>query len=284
VGTETSGSLIAPAMAQGVVALKPTRGLVPGAGIIPLIANNDSAGPVARSVGDAAALLAVIDTTDVDYTAGLDLADLAGVTLGLLRADLSADEALAALLPGLTDSLTALGATLTPAELTDPTGQVAGFVVLIAAGMRHDMMPYVAAHGEGPATLDDLIAWNGAAPDRAPFGMSLLEVLAPVAAQIDRKDYDEGIAALRGLTTEALERALSASGAEALVSIDSRHASFYATAGYPAMTVPLGLDARGAPWGVTLIGRKGQDARLLALAHAVEQGTRARVTPALALE
>jgi amidase len=57
VGTETSGSLIAPAMAQGVVALKPTKGLVPGSGIIPLIANNDSAGPIARSVRDAAELL-----------------------------------------------------------------------------------------------------------------------------------------------------------------------------------------------------------------------------------
>lgn len=284
VGTETSGSLIAPASAMGVVALKPTHGLVPGAGIIPLVPNNDTAGPVARSVADAAALLSVIDMTDTDYAAGLGGVTLDGLILGLPQADLAADPRLGRLLPGLTEALTGLGVTLRPTALTDRSGQMGAFVRLLAGGMRHDMMPYIAAHGAGPATLQALVDWNAAEPDRAPFGMGLLQPLTQASGGVGHADHDEGIAALREAASIALERALADSGAEALVSLSSVHAPIYATAGYPAVTLPMGPDANGAPWGVTLIGRKGQDAELLALAHALEQATRARVTPAMALE
>ena len=80
----------------------------------------------------------------------------------------------------------------------------------------------------------------------------------------------------------ALDKAFSSTGAEVLLSVGSVHSVYYASAGYPAVTVPFGLRPDGAPWGVTLIGKKDQDARLLTFAYAFERATLARVTPALA--
>ena len=85
VGTETSGSLIAPAAWQGTVGMKPSRNLVDGTGVVPLLSNNDSPGPVARSVTDAALLLDAIDTAAIDYAAGLKADALVGKTVGPAR-------------------------------------------------------------------------------------------------------------------------------------------------------------------------------------------------------
>lgn len=89
VGSETSGSLIAPGSSNGVVAMKPGLGVVSGEGIIPLIRFQDSAGPMARHVADAAAMLSVMDEKDTDYLIGLQPDALAGVPVGVLRASLS---------------------------------------------------------------------------------------------------------------------------------------------------------------------------------------------------
>ncbi|MCU0856256.1 MAG: amidase family protein, partial [Rhodobacteraceae bacterium] len=268
VGSETSGSLIAPGTANGIVAMKPTKGLVPGAGVIPLLLNNDTAGPMGRSVAEVATLLGVIDTADVDYTSGFSLSALDGVTAGVL-ADGVAGSAYAEALPRAIIALTGAGARLRPAELTDPTGEVGALTVLLGGGIRHDMMPYVTARRPDLATPDDLAAWNAADPaGRAPFGQDLLLALNQIGAQLSAEDFAQGAAAITAAATAAMERAFAASGAEVLVSSSSVHAPFYATAGYPAVTVPLGLGSAGQPVGVTLIGKRGEDARLLSFAHA----------------
>jgi amidase len=282
VGTETSGSLIAPGTANGVVAMKPTHGLVPGDGVIPLIGNNDTPGPMGRSVADVAVLLGVIDTGDADYVAGLSPDALVGVTAGIL-ADGVAGSAHAEALPRAITALTGAGARLRPAELTDPTSEVGALTILIGAGIRHEMMPYVTARHPDLATPDDLAAWNAADPaTRAPLGQDLLLVLNQIGGQLSAQDYTAATSAITAAATAAMERAFAATGAEVLVSASSVHAPFYATAGYPAITVPLGLGAQGQPVGVTLIGKRGDDARLLAFAYAVERATQARVTPAVA--
>ena len=282
VGSETSGSLIAPGTANGVVAFKPTKGLVSGEGVIPLVLNNDTAGPMGRSVAEVATLLGVIDTADVNYTGGLSLSALDGVTVGVLVADIVTGPQAAAL-PRAIDALTTLGARPRPVELTDPTGTVGALVVLIGSGIRHDMMPYVAARHPDVATPEDLVAWNAAvAPTRAPFGQDLLMLLDEVSAGITPADHAEAVAALTAAATGALDRAFAEVGAEVLVSASSKHSDFYATAGLPAVTVPMGLGPDGRPVGITLIGKRGEDARLLSFAYAVERATQARVTPGIA--
>jgi amidase len=168
-------------------------------------------------------------------------------------------------------------------ELTDPTGTVGALVVLIGSGIRHDMMPYVAARHPDVATPEDLVAWNAAeAATRAPFGQDLLMLLDEVSAGITPADHAEAVAALTAAATGALDRAFAEVGAEVLVSASSKHSDFYATAGLPAVTVPMGLGPDGRPVGITLIGKRGEDARLLSFAYAVERATQARVTPGIA--
>jgi amidase len=283
VGTETSGSLIAPATANGIVALKPTKGIVPTEGIIPLIAHNDTAGPMGRSVADVAALYAVLGATPAIAADRFSISAFDGVTAGLLAADIASDPAHADVLVRATSTLTALGARLRPAELTDPTGQIPMLALVIGSGLRFEVVPYIRALHPDITTLEDLIRWNAAAPaTRIPFGQTLLEELAQISTLMTATDHAQATTDLEAAAIAGLEQAFAAASAEVLVSTDSLHAPFYATAGWPAVTVPLGLNGQGQPIGITLIGRKGTDTRLLALAWAIERASRARVVPPMA--
>ena len=142
----------------------------------------------------------------------------------------------------------------------DPTGQVPDLVAMIGTGMRYEVAPYIAARHPEIASLEDLIAWNGAEPiTRAPFGQDFLVALAQMTEGLSAADHARLGEDLAAAATAALDRAFAASGAEVLVSTYSLHAPFYATAGWPAVTVPMGLNDAGWPMGATLIGRKGDD-------------------------
>jgi amidase len=145
--------------------------------------------------------------------------------------------------------------------------------------MRHDMMPYVTAHVPAVATLEDHIAYNRADPARRmPFGQDLLERFAPLSEDLSRAEYEKLAADMTKAMTDAMEAAFAANGGvEVLVGMANLQSPFYATAGYPAITVPIGRRDDGEPLGVTLIGKKGQDAQLLAYAYAFEQATRAHI-------
>jgi amidase len=296
VGTETSGSLIGPSGWNGVVGMKPSRGLVNGEGVVPLVRYNDSAGPVGRSVTDVAVLLDAIDTATVNYASGLRAEALDGVTVGMLNRDIAASPENTPLLQGVSASLLALGARVRPAELalTSDWGNNATFLTYLSGGIRHDMMPYVAARARAVKTVEDLVAYNAAEPRRRiPSGQDLLAMLAPASAQMSAADYAAFAARLRRAATGILESAFRKTGAKVLVSIGTAHSPLYATAGYPAITVPLGLRVKGGvveppgvsslgmPAGVTFIGKPGDDARLLAYAYAFEQATNLRVQPEL---
>lgn len=283
VGTETSGSLIAPATAAGIVALKPTKGRIPGDGIIPLISHNDTAGPMGRTVEDVAALFSVLALDSKIDPSAFDVSALDRVAVGLLAGDIAADPQFAGVLPRLTSVLATAGADVRPAELTDKTGEMKFFGVLLGSGVRHEVLPYVSARHPEIRTPEDLIAWNAREPrTRVPFGQDLLEVMAQVGASVSVADHEDFGLELGKVAHATLETALADAGAEVLISTSSIHAPLYATAGWPAVTVPLGLSASGMPNGITIIGRKGEDERILAMAWAIEQTTQARVAPPVA--
>lgn len=279
VGTETSGSLVAPSGVMSLVGMKPSAGLVNTAGVVPLVSTNDGPGPIARSVTDAALLLAAIDTVEVDYAAGLSPDALTGVRVGVLVDDMARAGNLSGAMTRTGATLALLGASAVPVALNDPTGTSARFTVYLSAGLRRDMMAYVTARNPALATPEDLIAYNRANPARRmPFGQDLLELIAPMSAGLSPQDQAALATDMTTATTSALEAAFAAhGGVEVLVGMANLQSPFYATAGYPAVTVPIGRRDDGEPVGVTLIGKKGQDARLLAFAYAFEQATRARI-------
>jgi amidase len=279
VGTETSGSLVAPASVMSLVGMKPSAGLVSREGVVPLVLNNDGAGPIGRTVRDAALLLAAIDTADTDYADGLSTDALDGVRAAIVVADHPDAGKYTQILTRTGAALAMLGAEMHPATLEDPGGTMDAFLGFLSAGIRHDMMPYLAQRNPAFVTPEDPIAYNAADPGRrAPFGQDLIELITPLSKDLTAADHAELGAAMKAAATAALEAAFAAAGgAEVLVSLESLQSPFYATAGYPAITVPSGRADDGTPAGVTLIGRKGQDAQLLSFAHAFEQMTRARI-------
>jgi amidase len=282
VGTETSGSLIAPAAVMSLVAMKPSAGLVRGEGVVPLVLGNDGAGPIARSVRDAALLLAALDETDTDYASGLSIGALDGVKVGILTAGIQEAGAYSQMLQRAGAALAMLGTEMHPVMLQDGTGTLDAFIVYLSSGLRYDMMPYVTARHAELVTSEDLIAYNAADPTRrAPFGQGLITLIAPMSKEFTPEDHKEIGAAMRAAATGALDAAFAAKGAEVLVSVANLQAPFYATAGYPAITVPTGRRDDGEPAGITLIGKKGHDAQLLAFAYAFEQMTRGHIAAEL---
>lgn len=290
VGSETSGSLVAPSAFNGVVGMYPGSGLVDHAGIIPLVQNNDTAGPVGRSVMDVALLLAVIDTAEVDYAAGLDAGALDGLNVGLLAAEILAQPAQLednsdnrVVVQRLADSLEASGAAL---RLVTTSGGTAAFNQLFAAvlfgGIRYDMMGYLAQMGAPATTVEELVAYNAAEPQtRIPFGQMTLQTAIALNLFGDRAQYEAAGAQVRARAAEILDATFADQQVDVLITLNNYHSPYYATANYPAITVPLGLRANGMPVGGTFIGKPGSEAQLLAVAYAFEQATSLRVNPAL---
>lgn len=293
VGSETAGSLIIPASWNGVVGMYPGKGVVDGANVIPLIKNNDSAGPIGRSVRDVATLLGVIDTKDVDYTTGLDAKALNGVNAGFLKTDVlaypasalenTADNASVAQL--IEKSLSGAGANVSDIELKpDGIGAQldAALGTLIAGGVRHDMVPYLVAAGAPIKTLEDLAAYNAKEPKtRIPLGQSTIDLALSAEPMKDPKAYQDTVAKIKAAATAVLDAAFADNKADVLVSLNNYHSALYATANYPAISVPLGLRADGMPVGAVLIGKPGGEAKLLSYAYALEQATKLRVDPDL---
>ena len=276
VGTETSGSLLSPAAWNSVVAMKPSRGVVDGRGIVPLLRNNDSAGPVARSVTDAALLLGVIGGRNDDHRAALKADALDGVTVGLLNQRCSwRRQRRAAADRGhhAADGRrpVATGATVAYPDWADPLA----FLRLLAAGIRHDMMGYVASLGLPVRTLKDLMAYNQAQPQRRiPFGQEQLTRLLSLTGNttVSAADFAAQARSPHAAGGGHARRGLREDGRTGAGGLDNEHSSYYATAGYPAVTVPLGVQP--ARWPARPDGR--QPARRAGGRHADRQTGRRR--------
>lgn len=277
VGTETSGSLIAPAAFNGVVAMKPSRGVIPGAGVVPLVSYQDSAGPVGRDVADVATLLTVLAGWPRTPELRPDL--LSGVRLGVLRTDIGNQRSPLEqtrenpeFLARLDRALQEAGAVAVDAELGTAEEMAkydAGFTAVVLGGLTNDTVEYLRAAGTPISSLAGLQAYNLARPaQRMPKGQMMLSFA--VARGIGRAQYEQAALDHRERATDLLTAAFDRSGADALLSISNRHSNVYATAGFPAITLPAGVRSNGMPVGLTLIGQAGADRRLLSLALALE--------------
>lgn len=311
VGTETDGSIVSPASHCGVVGLKPTVGLVSRRGIIPISSSQDTAGPMARCVADAAALLGVMagedsgdpattqagDRVPRDYTQYLKADGLQGARLGVIRqrfkvhrlADPVFEAALSAMRQG--------GAVLVdPVELPSFDGVGNAEFQVMLYEFKAGLNAYLARLGPKASvrSLADLIEFNEQHRERElPFFGQETLVQAQAKGGLEEAGYLEArerCARWRRelgafLETEKLDAlvAPTAGPAGTLDAIYGDHgrggsSSYAAIAGFPSITVPCG-DVWGLPVGMSFIGGAWQEPRLIALAYAFEQATHARRSP-----
>jgi amidase len=288
VGTETDGSIVCPAAANGVVGIKPAIGTVSAAGIVPIAHSQDTAGPLARTVADAALLLSVL-VEPVTVAPPDGATDVAGLRVGVVRdyAGAGGDRAVEAAFTAARRWFENAGVVLVdPVHAALPAPVRSAELALLLAEFRDDLGRYLARVERGPTNLDALIAFNTArATEVMPhFGQELL-LAARDGAGTDSADYAKAVASV----TEA-RAALAALFAErrldALIAPTNGRAwrtdyaagdtfatgssSIAAVTGYPSVTVPVQL-ADELPLGVSLIGAPGGEARLLALGAALER-------------
>lgn len=289
IGTETLGSIIAPASANGVVGMYPSRGLVSRDRVIPVTDQTDSPGPITRTVEDAAVLLTILaadDTNSTDFSAGLDAASLEGARVGVytgLAEPLDGiDLAGTYELLGMTSAISGLedaGAETVPLWSAAPDNSES-FADLGNNGLRIGFAEYIAiVDPEGPiASIADVVAFNQQDLDRnAHFGQERLEDAA--SSELSQDDYEALGSQLREDARSYIDGVITENELDVIASRSNTFSSAYAVAGYPSVTVPLGATGADGAKGLTFSGPHLADSDVLNFAHAFEQATRLRVVP-----
>ncbi|HEX2780452.1 MAG TPA: amidase [Gemmatimonadaceae bacterium] len=315
IGTETDGSITSPSAASALVGIKPTVGLVSRSGIVPISHTQDTAGPMARTVTDAAILLSAIagaDATDAatkraagrvagDYTKFLDANGLRGARIGIARKRYAGyHDATDDLFKEAIAVMRAQGATIVdPADLAT-AGKFGDdeFQVLLYE-FKADLNAYLAAWAPGvqAKTLAELIDWNKShASDEMPyFKQEIFEMAQKKAGLSDAKYRAAAAKAKRQAGAEGIDATLKAHRLDALVAptqgpawpidlvygdpnVGGSFTTPAAVAGYPHVTVPMGA-VMGLPVGVSFVGGAWSEPTLIKLAYAYEQATKLRTTP-----
>lgn len=313
VGTETDGSIVSPSSYCGVVGLKPTVGLVSRSGIIPISASQDTAGPIARTVADAAALLGAmtgVDSRDAateasagkaerNYTRFLDETALHGARIGVARnffgwhsrVDLVMETALA--------TMRRKGALLLdPANLPSRQGLGDAEHQVMLYEFKAGLNAYFASLGSDVPvkSLKDLIAFNERNHDRElPFFAQEILVDAEAKGPLTEQAYlDARAKCLKWARQDGIDALMDQHQLDAIIAPTTGPAhtldlingdrglggssTYAAVAGYPDITVPVG-SIFGLPMGISFFGRAWSEPKLIALSYAFEQATKARRTP-----
>lgn len=292
IGTETDGSIVCPSGANGDVGIKPTLGLVSGAGIVPISHEQDTAGPIARNVTDVAITLGVLTGRPMDDAT--DGTSLRGKRIGVWRLA-GIDPAVDQVVQQTVATLTAAGATVI--DVTPANQNQIGTLELPAllTEFHHDLNAYLATRPGVPQTLAALIAFNQQDPvELTKFGQELF-TQAQAAPPITDPTYQQERATATSLAQHSIDDLIAADHLDAIAAPTNSPAWLdnYATgdpantvgsstpaavAGYPDVTVPAGF-AGPLPIGISFMAGKFTDAGMLALAAAFEQVSHARKPP-----
>lgn len=314
VGTETDGSIVCPSSANGIVGIKPTLGLVSRAGIIPIAHSQDTAGPMTRTVTDAAILLNVmagIDPRDpatsasrsrgrVDYTKSLDANGLRGARIGVARTKFFGySDVTDRLINDAIETMKSQGAVIVDPANIATAGKFddSEFDVLLYE-FKADLNAYLASLGpRAPVkTLQEIIAFNEAHKDQEMpwFGQEIM-IQAQAKGPLTEKKYRNELAKnLRLSRTEGIDATMNKHRLDAIVAptgspawptdlINGDHftgasSTPAAVAGYPNINVPAGF-SHNLPVGISFFGRAYSEATLIKIAYAYEQATRHRRAP-----
>jgi amidase len=313
IGTETDGSIVCPSSANCLVGIKPTVGLVSRAGIIPISHSQDGAGPMARTVADAATLLGVLTGVDprdgatnaaasnglTDYTKFLDPDGLRGTRIGVARKYFGFSENVDALMSNALDAMSRAGATLIdPADIPTFGKFDDSELELFMYELKADLNAYLAQLGPSAPvkTLKDIIEFNEKhKKEEMPyFGQDIFtksEAKGPLSekAYLDALDKNRRLARVDGIDALMNKYQLDAivaptAGPACLTDLlNGDHftggsSNAAAVAGYPNINVPAGF-VDGMPVGVSFFGRAWSEPKLIKIAYAFEQVTKVRKPP-----
>lgn len=312
IGTETDGSIVCPSNANGIVGIKPTLGLISRSGIVPISHSQDTAGPMARTVTDAAALLSALTGVDPDdsatsasqgkaqpdYTRFLDPNGLKGARIGVARKYFGFNRLLEPVMDAALDVLKRRGATLIdPADIaTDGKFDDSEFLVLLYE-LKADLNTYLSRLSSSPVrTLKDVIEFNEKNKDQEMpyFGQSVFlkaEAKGPLTEKeyLDALDKNHRLARTEGIDAimdkHQLDALVAPTGGPASLTdlLNGDHftggsSSAAAVAGYPNINVPAGF-VHEMPVGISFLGRAWSEPTLIKIAYAYEQATKHRKPP-----
>lgn len=296
IGTETSGSILSPCNQNSIVGIKPTVGLISRAGIIPISNSQDTAGPMARTVTDAALLLGVLTGMDpndpatwtsagrtlTNYTAFLNSKGLQGARIGIPRKDYFNDVTDDML--KVIDILKDLGA-----EIIDnadiPTSHEFESSNVLRYEFKSSINAYLATLGDDARihSLKEIIEFNnGHSEETLKFGQSLLLSSENTSGTLTEPQYiKQKIKDIRFSQEEGIDFALDEYDLDAILFFGTNGCDIAARAGYPSVIVPAGYKNDGTPFGITFSGSAYSEPALIKFAYAFEQATKARKPPIL---
>lgn len=313
IGSETDGSIICPSAICGLVGIKPTVGLWGRSGIIPISASQDTAGPMARSVADAAALLGILTGVDprddatiasrgrssTNYATFLDAAGLKGARIGVARGLAGFNDAVDARFNEAIAALRSAGATvIDPVKLTTAGKFDDAERIVLDYEFKAGLNAYLASLGKDApvGTLAELIAWNEREKAREMpwFGQETFIRSQKCGPLTDKKYLDARAKCIRLTRTEGIDAVMQKHKLDAIIMPSNQPAwttdllngdhftggstSFAAVSGYPSVTVPMGLVGE-LPVGLSFMARAWEEGKLITLAYAFEQATKLRRAP-----
>jgi len=310
-GTETDGSIVSPSSVNGLVGIKPTVGLWSRTGIIPISKTQDTAGPMARTVRDAAILLGALaghdpkDTytsasrskTHVDYTKFLDENSLSGARIGVEHDSMRINPEMDNLFHPVIEFLKSKGVTIVEIKLYQELKEAlsAQFTVLLYE-FKDGLNKYLGGANSSVKSLADVIAFNKQNAVKAmPFFKQEILEQAENKGGLEEKEYTEALAKTTGITRKAIDKILNENKLDAICAptngfaccIDLINGDYdngfsfsspAAMAGYPHITVPMGY-AHDLPIGLSFMSGAYKEAEIIKLAYAFEQATKKRVPP-----
>lgn len=310
IGTETDGSIVCPSSICGIVGIKPTVGLVSRSGIIPIAASQDTAGPMCRTVADAAAVLTAIDAADgsdpattgkrekIDYTMFLKADGLSGARIGVARDYWGRRPELDRVMDASLEVMKKSGAQLVDVKFPDLHKFDDAEFEVLKFEFKDGLEKYLSQRGSRFRTFDDLIKFNNenAAKEMPYFGQRIFESSAK-KGPLTSKEYLDALDTCRRYSRdEGIDKVMDANKLNAIVApangptwmIDTVNgdcgsayagsSSLAAVAGYPNITVPAGF-IKELPIGVSFFGRAWSEATLISIAYSFEQATKARRPP-----
>jgi amidase len=311
IGTETNGSIACPSSINGIVGIKPTIGLVSRSGIIPISHTQDTAGPMTRTVKDAAILLGIIAGADAEdtvtgeserklpaaYTMFLDANGLEGKRIGVEKSFLKVHEAVDVLLKQALDLMKQKGAEIIEVDLLSQVKDIGGDEYKVLQYEFKDGLSRYLGNLQGPVkSLKDVIAYNKSHESRAmPFFKQEILESSEGKGSLDTPEYRNAVKKTLAISRKAIDGTMKEHKLDAICGptngpswctdlVNGDYFTGYgmyspaAIAGYPSITVPMGM-ALGLPVGLTFIASAYEEPALLSIAYAYEQASLKRTPP-----